>query len=88
MNRYKKAIHDPTYIFEKTEDVLDDKEFTIMQKINILRQWEYDERDLEVAEEENMGGDGVHILDKILRALHDLHANHDVEKAPPTKQGG
>lgn len=88
MDRYKKALHDPTSVFDKPDDVLNDKEFTIKQKIDVLRQWEYDERVLEVAEEENMGGDAEHVLDKILRALHDLHKNHDVNKVPPTKQGG
>ncbi len=54
----------------------------------ILRRWEYDARELEVAEEENMGGASPSLLGEILNARHALNAGVDTEHSPPTKQGG
>ena len=45
-------------------------------------------KELEVAEEENMGGEDTDILDRILRALLSLGAEVDYNHEPPTKQGG
>ena len=57
-------------------------------KKKVLRRWEYDALELEVAEEENMGGDSFSILSEVLDALHKLDAEVDTEHTPPTKQGG
>ncbi|MCH8956862.1 hypothetical protein IIA28_16295 [candidate division KSB1 bacterium] len=59
-----------------------------MKHLAVLRCWEYDARELEVAEEENMGGGPPGVLDKVFRALHRLDADVDIEHSPPTKQGG
>jgi len=53
-----------------------------------LRHWEYDARELQVADEENMGGGPADKLDEVSNALHDLDADIDIEHSPPTKQGG
>jgi len=45
-------------------------------------------RELEVAEEENMGGGPPSMLDEVLNALHSLGSEADVAHSPPTKQGG
>ena len=52
--------------------------------------WEYDARQLEVAEEENMlsDSDQPDILDEILGCLHALGAGRDATRSAPTKQGG
>lgn len=82
------AMRDPTSVFACPDDVCDEKSLTRDQKIKILRRWEYDARELEVAEEENMGGGPPDVLDKVFMALHRLDAYIDVEHSPPTKQGG
>lgn len=84
----EKALLDPTSLFRTPQAVIEHPDLTREQKIEILRRWEYDARELEVAEEENMGGDGPDILDEILRALHALGAGIDTEHSPPAKQGG
>lgn len=84
----KKAMLDPVSVFKCPEDVLLEQSLTREEKIKVLRRWEYDARELEVAEEENMGGGPPDILDEVLRTLHRLQANIDTEHAPPTKQGG
>ena len=84
----KQAMLDPTSIFACPSDVCDEQSLTRGQKIKILRRWEYDARELQVAEEENMGGGPQDVLDEVLMALHRLDADVDTEHSPPTKQGG
>ena len=84
----EKAMLDPDSVFKCPEDVFLAQALTREEKIKILRRWEYDARELEVAEEENMGGGPPDILDEILRTLHRLQADIDTEHTPPTKQGG
>ncbi len=56
MTDIDKAMLDPTAVFRTPEEVLLREDMTRDQKIEILRRWAYDARNLEVAEEENMGG--------------------------------
>jgi len=74
MTDIEKAMFDPTAVFRTPEEVLLREDMSREQKIEVLRRWAYDERQLQVAEEENMGGQQPDILDEILRALHALDA--------------
>lgn len=85
---YEKALLNPAKEFAHPKDVLAETSFTLEQKVKVLRRWEYDALELEVAEEENMGGDSPSILSEVLDALHRLDAEIDTEHTPPTKQGG
>jgi len=84
----EQAMTDPTSVFATPDEVLQKKSLTRDQKIKILKRWEYDALELEVAEEENMGGGPPGVLDQVLSALHRLDAHVDVEHSPPTKHGG
>ncbi|MGF1604328.1 MAG: hypothetical protein ACFCU8_20410 [Thermosynechococcaceae cyanobacterium] len=84
----EQAILDPTRVFSCPVEVCHEPSFTRDQKIKVLRCWEYDARELEVAEEENMEGGPPGMLDKVLWALHQLNAHIDIEHSSPTKQGG
>ena len=82
----KKAMLDPTMVFEDPKEVVANDELTRDQKIEILRRWEYDARQLEVAEEEA----GMLVLrpemfDRVVQALHTLGVERDIEHTPPTK---
>ena len=87
---YEKALRDPTSAFASPEQVLTSTELSREQKIEVLHRWEYDVRELEVAEEENMlsTSDQPDILGEILRCLHALGAGLDAAHSAPTKQGG
>ena len=85
---YEKALLNPAKEFVSPRDVIAEQSLTQDQKIQVLRRWEYDALELEVAEEENMGGDSSSILSEVLDALHSLNAKVDTEHTPPTKQGG
>jgi len=51
---FQRAVKDPASCFKRPSEVLEQDEFTKDQKLKILRQWEYDALQLEVATEENM----------------------------------
>lgn len=84
----EKALLDPALVFKTPEEVLADNELSREQRIKILRRWEYDVRELQVAEEEGMEGPQPLTLDVVLRALPALGAPADTERSAPTKQGG
>ena len=84
----EKALLDPGLVFKTPDEVVTSDELSREQKIKILRRWEYDVRELEVAEEEGMKGPKLVTLDAVLRALRSLDASPDIERSAPTKQGG
>ncbi len=86
MIELKKAMLDPTTVFKEPKDVVANVELTRDQKIEILRRWEYDARELEVAEEEaGMAVRRPEMFDLVVQALHTLSAERDTEHSPPTK---
>ncbi len=81
-----KAMLDPTMVFDDPSDVLAEKDLTLDQKVEILRRWEYDARELEVAEEEaGMAVLQPEMFDRVVQALHKLGVERDTEHTPPTK---
>ncbi len=82
----KKAMLDPTMVFKEPKEVVATDELTRDQKIEILRRWEYDARQLEVAEEEaGMAVRRPEMFDRVVQALHALDVERDIEHTPPTK---
>jgi hypothetical protein len=90
MKNVEKAILNPAAAFKKPQEVLDSHELSREQKIEILRRWEYDLRELQVAEEESMtpAEPETVTLDIVLKALNTLGVPSDMEHTAPTKQGG
>jgi hypothetical protein len=90
MVKIEKALTDPSATFKKPQDVVENTDLSREQKIEILRRWEYDARNLQVADEEGMSPDipQPSLLDAVLKALRSLGASADVERSAPTKQGG
>ena len=82
----QKAMLDPTMVFKDPTDVVADESLSRDQKIEILRRWEYDARQLEVAEEEaGMAVRRPDMFDCVVQALHALGVELDTEHSPPTK---
>jgi hypothetical protein len=90
MIEVKKALLNPTAVFKRPEEVVKSDELTRDQKIEILNRWEYDIRQLQVADEESMTAPRPEpvTLDAVHKALRTLGAPLDVEHSAPTKQGG
>jgi hypothetical protein len=86
----KKALNNPSAVFKKPREVVENNDLSREQKIEILRRWEYDVRELQVADEEGMAPAAPQpvVLDAILDALRSLGAPADVEHSAPTKHGG
>ncbi len=86
MTDLKKARLDPTMVYANPSEVVADADLNRDQKIEILRRWEYDARELEVAEEEaGMSVSRPEMFDLVIKALRALGAERDTEHTPPTK---
>ncbi len=83
-----RALLNPSAVFAAPEDVVSAEGLTREQKIDILKRWEYDARELEVATEENMPGPRTSCLESVIKALNELGYDHALDYEPPTKQGG
>jgi hypothetical protein len=79
MSKLEQALLDPTSIYKLPMDVVRDNALTREQKIQILHRWEYDARELQIAEEENMpeltSEKTGSMLSRVLDALHELGAS-------------
>lgn len=68
---FEKIMSDPSAGYKGPEDVVVDERLSREQKIAVLNQWAYDEREIEVAEEENMRSDARSTrLRQVLLVLH------------------
>jgi hypothetical protein len=85
--KLEQALLDPTAVFKAPEEVAAHSDLALEQKAEILRRWGYDALDLEVAEEENMGGGEPVLLDRVVKALKSLGLEPNLRNSPPTKQG-
>ena len=87
---FKKAFVDPASAFKTPAEIVAYGALSREQKIEILRRWEYDVRELQVADEEGMttAKPQAVTLDMIRAALRALGTPADVEHTAPTKQGG
>ncbi len=82
----KKARLDPTAVFSSPEAVVEDPHLTREEKTDILQRWKYDASQLEVAEDENMGGGEPSMLEQVLKSLAVLSVETDHEHSPHTKR--
>ncbi|PSN16061.1 hypothetical protein C7293_04200 [filamentous cyanobacterium CCT1] len=67
-----RAMVSPGSVFATPAEVCNSSELTLEQKVEILRRWEYDARELQVAADENMAGGEAVSLEDVLAALHQL----------------
>lgn len=70
---FEHIMSDPSAAYTAPEDVVADTRLSREQQIKILKQWAFDEREIEVAEEENMRPEAKPtILGRVLIVLHQL----------------
>jgi hypothetical protein len=88
MSNKELAKIDPSKVYARPRDILGDESLIRVEKIDILQRWAYDERELSVAEEENMQAfNPRNILDEINKCLLQLGVDSTDGSHPPTKQG-
>lgn len=71
---FETALADPGKVFTEPQAIVEDTRLSREAKINLLKQWEHDARELSVAENEGMAGGEENMLGRVLRALHALGA--------------
>ena len=74
MIEFEQALKNPAAAFEAPEAILRASGLSADQKVKLLRQWEYDALQLEVATEENMpsASGGGSRLAEVVKALEAL----------------
>ncbi|GKX35239.1 MAG: hypothetical protein MnENMB40S_28570 [Rhizobiaceae bacterium MnEN-MB40S] len=87
-DRMKAALLDPAAVFGEPENVPGHPDYSKAEKIAILRQWEYDATEEDVALEEGMPGDETGMLRRVLIVLGELAGPLDMERVSPNKQHG
>lgn len=85
---FEEAVRDPGSVFSTPEEVFDSPDLTQVEKIQVLRSWEYDAAELEVAQEEGMRGEENGLVQRILLALARLTGGDDTSLVSPSKQHG
>lgn len=85
--RYENALIDPAMMFSNPQDILKVEAFSTAQKLAILKRWEQDARELEVAEEEGMTDSDDSLLSEIIRTIDKLDPDFHQSPAAPNKQG-
>ncbi len=91
--KFESALADVSKVYDHPMRIVDDRDLAASRKIELLKQWEYDLRQLQVASEESMTGDGrpgqtAELLRTVHRALAILGADASGDKSAPTKTGG
>jgi hypothetical protein len=69
---YDQALLTPQKIFELPMEVVETESMTAQQKLKVLKRWEADAHDLEVASDESMSGGEQSRLGEVRRAIHEL----------------
>ncbi len=87
-SNYDKALRDPAAVYASPAAILADSRLSTAQKLKLLRQWEADARELEVAEEEGMADGEPDRLGDVLLAIAQLAPGDAKHSEAPTKHGG
>ncbi len=77
---YDRALIAPEQIFDSPMDIVATQSMTSEQKLKVLRHWEANARDLQVASEENMTGPGVTRLGEIKEAIIKLCEQENLDE--------
>jgi hypothetical protein len=76
---FDEALKDPASFFDAPQDVVDAPGLERAQRIEILKRWEMDARQLMVASDENMAGGEPQQLQAVQDALRSLGADPHAE---------
>lgn len=79
---------DPGAVFKSPRDVVQRNDLSRQEKLQILRQWQYDAAEGAVALEEGMPGSEDDLPRQINLALEQLQGDIDSEHVGPTKHHG
>ncbi len=84
---FNEALLDPAGTFAAPMEVVERRDLTRSQKLQLLEQWEREARALAVAEEEGMTGGEESMLSRVRRAIAALGGDEPEPPGPSTKHG-
>lgn len=72
--KFEDILQDPPAAFNLPAQIVNSSDFTLEQKVELLRRWEYDAEQLQAAQGEGMPSDRNEgdMLEKVLTALKSL----------------
>jgi ABC-type iron transport system FetAB ATPase subunit len=77
---YDRALLSPTSVFDRPMDVVATDSMTATQKLDVLKRWESEARQLEIAVAENMSGGEASKLSDVRAAIDLLVAADGVQE--------
>ena len=77
---YDQALLTPQKIFDLPMEVVETESLTAKQKLEVLKRWEADAHDLEVATDESMSGGERSRLGEVRRAIDKLCERESVDE--------
>jgi hypothetical protein len=77
---YDKALLTPGQIFGLPMEVVNTDSLTTKQKLKVLKRWEADAHDLQVASSESMTGGELSHFDDVRKAIHALCDREDIDE--------
>jgi hypothetical protein len=83
----RRAMTNPSSVFKSPEEVIDCKDLNESEKAAVLKQWELDARQLQVATEEGMTEGERSMFAEVKKAQEKLGVPKLEEDGPPTKAG-
>lgn len=85
MTELDDLFFNPAATFAAPEDVLEHGRLTRTQKIRILKLWQHDAAEAEVATEEGMPGSSGGLLRRVLLTLHRVSGDAAAMRTDPSK---
>ena len=77
---YDQALLTPQKIFDLPMDVVETQSMTAKQKLKVLKRWEADAHDLDVATDESMNGGEQSRLGEVRRAIDELCERENIDE--------
>ena len=77
---YDQALLTPQKIFDLPMEVVETESLTIRQKLKVLKRWEADAHDLEVASDESMTGGERSRFGEVRTAIHELCERENIDE--------
>jgi len=68
----ERIMINPANFYDMPDAVLHDSGLSTQQQKDVLKNWEFDARELDVADDENMSGGPPGLLSEVLKAIDEL----------------
>lgn len=85
---FHEALLDPATVFDTPEDVVREASLSNPEKAEILRRWQYNIAEEDVALEEGMQGSETGMMRRVMLALQQVVGDLEISRDGPSKQHG